>query len=43
MGIAYFELEAYDKALSALNISKEFKNSKSAAEGWISYINELNS
>ena len=41
LGISYFEISNYKEALIYLNESKEIDTSTSAAEGWISYINDI--
>jgi hypothetical protein len=41
LGISYFEISNYQEALVYLNESKEIDTSTSAAEGWISYINDI--
>ena len=41
LGISYFEISNYDEALVYLNESMEIDTSTSAAEGWISYINDI--
>jgi tetratricopeptide (TPR) repeat protein len=42
LGITFYEIESFDESLSYLNEALQFEKSKSAAEGWINYIKEIN-
>ena len=41
LGITQYELGNLQKSLSFFNIAKEEEDTKTAAEGWISYIDEI--
>ena len=41
LGITQFELGNLQKSLGFFNIAKEEEDTKSAAEGWITYIDEI--
>ncbi len=41
LGITYFEISEYRKALNSLTDAMEYDDSKLAAEGWISYVKDI--
>ena len=41
LGISYFEISQYRKALNSLTDAMEYEDSKLAAEGWTSYVKDI--
>tara|TARA_B100000767_G_C19725901_1_gene519457 strand:+ start:159 stop:1379 length:1221 start_codon:yes stop_codon:yes gene_type:complete len=41
LGITYFEVAEYKKSLKSLTEAMEYEDSSLAAEGWISYVNDI--
>ena len=42
MGISLYEINEYDQSLEYLKEAQNFNDTKTAAEGWFKYVEEIN-